>query len=138
MDTDTIKWSLTTEASRSAAFRQDRPHLLSQSWRTEKCLRYLRGSTSIRDSLLATLQDHSALWAFSRTVKEHGLARKCAPLPVASRGHAQQDTGANVVNIDWREDWLRAESEWSSHSEGFNLRSPIHGDRQCLEGSLKL
>ena len=107
-ETDTIKWSPATEALDPQRFVKIPPATLSQELEDRKAFVLSSGIDSqIRDSLLATLQDHAALWAFSRTVKEHGLARKWhlyrfQAVVTRIRHWCESE------HIDWREDWLRA------------------------------
>ena len=115
-DTDTIKWSPSSEVLDSGRLVKIPPATLSQELEDRKEFALSSGIDSqIKDSLVATLQDHSALWAFSKILKEHGLARKWhlyrfRAVVMRIRNWCEKE------HVDWREDWLREGSDQLSRS----------------------
>jgi hypothetical protein len=129
---DTIKWLPANETLDTKQFVKIVPATLSQELEDRKAFALSSGIDSeIRDSMVATLQDHSALWAFSKTVKEHGLARKWhlyrfQAVVMRIRNWCESE------HIDWREDWLRAESDQPSRSKSI-VSAQIDGQRHLFE-----
>lgn len=128
-DTDTIKWSPANEPLDMERFVRILPATLSQELEDRKAFALSSGIDSqIKDSLVATLEDHSALWAFSRIVKEHGLARKW-------HLHRLQAVVLRIRNwceskhVEWREDWLRSKTNQPSRMHSINVSTPIDGQR---------
>jgi hypothetical protein len=92
----------------------------------------------IRDSLLATLQDHAALWAFSGVVRERGLAHKWhffrfRALVLRIRNWCTSE------GLEWREDWLRSRTDQPSQTRPSNLSDLIDGSQNQyrVEGFMK-
>jgi len=89
----------------------------------------------VRDSLLATLQEHSALWAFSRIVKERGLAHRWhffrfRALILRVREWCERE------QVEWREDWLRSREDQPSHTNSRDISDFIDNHRR-VEGFLE-
>lgn len=110
-DTDRIKWVPANETINQERFVKIPPATLSEELEDRKAFALSSEiDTQISETLQGTLQDHSALWAFSRTVKEHGLSRKWHLFrfqAVVKRIRAWCD----AQHVEWREDWLRAKAE---------------------------
>jgi hypothetical protein len=66
--------------------------------------------SQIRDALVATLQQRSALWAFSKTLKEHGLARKWH-LYRLQAVTTRIRKWCESTQVEWHQDWIRSGSE---------------------------
>jgi hypothetical protein len=131
-DTDTIKWSPANESLDLERFVKIPPATLSQELEDRKAFALSSGIDSqIKDSLVATLEDHSALWAFSRTLKEHGLARKWhlyrfQALVMRIRNWCESQ------HVDWREDWLRSKTDQPNRPKSVNMSQPIEERRHLF------
>lgn len=131
-DTDRVQWSAKNEPLDAKRFVKIPPATLNQEVEDRRSFALSSGiDTEISDSLLATLQEHSALWAFSKIVKEHGLARKWHLFrfqAVVMRIRAWCET----EQIEWREDWLRSKSAQPNYAKPIGLSLPIDGQRHLF------
>ena len=75
--TDKVLWNTADEAVNHPEFVRIPPATLAQELEERRVFALASEiDPAVRDKLLANLQEHSALWAFSRIVKESGLAQK--------------------------------------------------------------
>ena len=84
-----------------------------------------------KDRLFDTLQVHSALWAFSRTIKENGLSHKWH-LFRFSRVISRIRSWCEREGIEWREDWLRSMADQRSRDLPIATPAPVPGHRQAF------
>jgi hypothetical protein len=137
--TDSIRWASAFETLPPLEFVRIPPATLEQELADR---RNFSSSTEIepqvRQTLLATLGDHAALWAFSGVLKEYGLAYKWhlfrfRALVLRIRAWC------NSENIDWREDWLLPKADQPSRTKEMTLQAFIDGPRNPyrIEGFMK-
>lgn len=128
-ETDTIRWSVANDSLDPDRVVKIPPATLTQELEDRNAFALSSGIDSqIKDSLVATLQDHSALWAFSRTVKEHGLARKWH-LYRFQAVVKRIRTWCESEHVEWREDWLRSKTDEPGRARSIGLSSPVDGQR---------
>ncbi len=132
-DTDTIQWSTANESLEPERFVKVPPATLSQELEDRKAFALSSGIDSqIRDSIVATLQEHSALWAFSKIVKEHGLSRKWHLYrfqAVVQRIRKWCES----EHVEWREDWLRSKTDQPSRVKASKMSAPSRGQGHLFE-----
>lgn len=104
-ESDTVKWFVVDES-------QPIPQLVkmpspSQSEEVEE-KRTFANSPELadhKDSLLSTLSDHSALWAFSKVIKERGLGRKWHLYRFQLIVRRLKQWCASE-HVEWRDEWI--------------------------------
>jgi len=134
--TDKITWRTANETLGALEFVKIPPATLSQELEDRRAFALSSEiDPQIKDSLLATLQDHSALWAFSRIVRENGLAHKWhffrfRSLIMRIRHWCERE------NIEWREDWLRSKSDQPNRAKSVNISGFID-EQHRFEGFLE-
>jgi len=108
-DTDMIKWSTVNDSPNGLV---KIPHAtLSQELEDRKTFALSSGIDSqIRESIVASLEEHSGLWAFSRIVKEHGLSRKWH-LYRFQAVVARIRKWCDSEHVEWRENWLHSKTD---------------------------
>jgi hypothetical protein len=126
-NTDKIRWATANEALLPMEFAKIPPATLEQELEDRRSFASSPEIDSqIRDSLLATLQDHAALWAFSRIVKERGLSHKWH----FSRFRALVSrirTWCTNEHIQWREDWLCSTTGQPSRVKSLRISDLLDG-----------
>lgn len=88
----------------------------------------------VREELLSTLQVHSALGAFSKILKENGLAHKWHyfqfRILVSHLRHWCAET-----HVEWREDWIQSRRDQGAESVSLNLKEMLDQQHR-IEGFL--
>ncbi len=138
-NTDRIRWATADEDLPPTEFAKIPPATLEQELADRRAFASSEEIDSqIRDSLLATLQDHAGLWGFSRILREHGLAHKWH----FSRFRALVTlirTWCTNEHIEWREDWLRPATGQPGRNKPINLSELVSGplNPSLLEGFMR-
>ena len=104
-ETDTVKWLAIDESQPN--HRLVRMPSPSQSEEVED-RRFFANSPELsdhKDALLSTLGDHSALWAFSKSIKERGLGRKwhLYRFQIIVR---RLKLWCASEHVEWRDEWI--------------------------------
>ena len=104
-DADAVKW-LTIDESQSIARLVKMPSP-SQSEEVEDRRSFVTSPalSDHKDVLLSTLGDHSALWAFSKAIKERGLGRKWHLYRFQLIVRKLKQWCASE-HVEWRDEWI--------------------------------
>jgi hypothetical protein len=122
-DTDSIQWASADRPLDAKRFVQIPPATKLQELDDRKAFALSIDIENQRDVLLAALGEHSALFAFSKTVKEFGLGRKWhlyrfQALVKRIRSWCESE------NIDWRDEWIGAKPDTSNRVQLPHLVPP--------------
>jgi hypothetical protein len=110
-DTDKVRWVPATESLDPEKFAKIAPATLNQELEDRKAFAQSSEIDSqIAEALVATLQDHSGLWAFSKSLKEHGLSRKWHLYRFQALVRRIR-AWCNAQDVGWREDWLTSTAD---------------------------
>ncbi len=109
---DTIRWSASTEPLDPIEFAKIPPPTRFQEVEDRRDFANTAEMERHKDALLATLGQHSALFAFSQTVKEYGLARKWHLFRFQAIVKRIRSWCENE-GVEWRDEWIGVKTDKS-------------------------
>jgi hypothetical protein len=133
---DVIEWFPTGETLDVTQFAKIPPATLDQELDDRKAFTQLNEiDVPVRESLLASLGSHSALGAFSKVLRAHGLSRKWhlyrfQAVTKRIKGWCE------VEQIPWRDEWIHASEQWK-HSSPVNASKPARAQRNIFGNFLE-
>jgi hypothetical protein len=130
--TDRISWAAAEETLDSDQFVKIPPASLEQEIGDRKAFASSPEiDPEVKDNLLATLQEHSALWAFSKAIKKYGLSR---------RWHLFRLQGivkrirqwCESQHVEWRAEWLSTRADGTAKVQTMKRAASIGGESHLL------
>jgi hypothetical protein len=126
--TDLITWTAAEEALDSERFVKIPPASLDQELGDRKAFASSPGiDPEVKENLLATLKEHSALWAFSKAVKKYGLSRRWHLFrfqEIVKRIRYWCES----QHVEWHAEWLRTREDSAAKIQAMKRAASIGGE----------
>jgi len=129
---DRIIWAATEETLNSDKFATIPSASLEQELGDRKAFASSPGiDPEVKDNLLPTLQEHSALWAFSKAIKKYGLSRRWHLFrfqEIVKRIRHWCES----QHVDWHAEWLRTRAEGAAKVQIMKRAASIGGENHLF------